>query len=229
VSGLREAEADVYVVMDSDLQDPPELLPDLLAAWAEGWEVVYCVRKNRKEGPLLKAAYAIYYRLLARMSYLRIPLDSGDFCLMDRKVVHELRRMGEHNPFVRGMRAWVGFRQRALEYDRSERAGGESKYPLHKLFALAYDGLISFSFLPLRSAMHVGYLVAAVSFLAMCYIVCLKVFWGISLSGWASLASIMLFLGGVQLLTLGFIGEYLARVFDEVKARPLYVVKERKG
>jgi len=225
LAGLRELDADVYVVMDGDLQDPPELIPDLLSTWRKGYEVVYCVRRSRKEHVLKRWAYAAFYRLLRAVSYLRIPLDTGDFCLMDRVVVEHLRRMPEHNPFVRGLRTWVGYRQTAYHYDRDARAGGSSKYSFRKLLALAYDGLISFSFVPLRTVMKLGFLVSLVSFLSICVLIVQKLLFGIPLAGWTSTFVLILFMGGVQLLTLGVVGEYVARIFDEVKQRPLYVIR----
>lgn len=227
LAGVRELDADVYVVMDGDLQDPPELIPDLLDVWRRGHEVVYCVREKRKENIFKRAAYATFYRLLRSVSYLDIPLDTGDFCLMDRVVVDHLRSMPEHNQFVRGLRTWVGFRQTAFHYERDARAAGEPKYNLRKLFALAYDGLISFSFAPLRLVAKLGLLVSGIAFLVICALVFQKIFFGIPLVGWTSMIVTMLFMGGVQLLTLGVVGEYVARIFDEVKARPLYVLKAR--
>jgi dolichol-phosphate mannosyltransferase len=228
LAGLRELQADVYVVMDGDLQDPPELMPELLRKWREGFEVVYCVRKTRKENFLKRWAYASFYRMLRAVSYLKIPLDCGDFCLMDRVVVDNLRRMPEHNHFIRGLRTWVGFRQTAYEYDRDARIGGEPKYNLAKLFRLAYDGLVSFSFVPLRLAMKLGFAVSFAAFLGMCALIAGKLLVGIPLVGWTSTAVLILFMGGVQLFTLGVLGEYVARIFDEVKGRPLYVIKERR-
>jgi polyisoprenyl-phosphate glycosyltransferase len=227
LAGLRELDADVYVIIDGDLQDPPELIPALLATWQRGHEVVYCVRRTRKEGPLKRLAYRAFYRLLAAVSYLCIPLDTGDFCLMDRVVVDQLRRMPEHGQFIRGLRTWVGYRQTPFEYDRDARAGGTPKYTLRKLLGLAYDGLISFSFVPLRLAMKLGLAVSLLSFLAICTLVLTKLAWGIPLAGWTSTVVIVLFMGGVQLMTLGVLGEYTARIFDEVKARPLYIVREQ--
>jgi len=228
VAGLRELDADVYVVIDGDLQDPPEMIPGLLEKWRSGYEVVYCIRQARKENVLKRWAYAGFYRLLRRISYLSIPLDSGDFCLMDRIIVEHLRRMPEHNLFVRGLRTWVGYRQIGYTYDREERAGGRTKYSLGKLFALAYDGLISFSFFPLRTAMRLGLLASLASFLATCYLIVKKLVFDIPLLGWTSTAVLILFMGGIQLFTIGIMGEYVCRIFDEVKGRPLYIIREKK-
>ncbi|MFQ5806475.1 MAG: glycosyltransferase family 2 protein [Phycisphaerae bacterium] len=228
LAGLRELDADVYVVMDGDLQDPPELIPELLMKWRSGYEVVYCVRQTRQENVVRRWAYAAFYRLLRAVAYLRIPLDTGDFCLMDRIVVQHMRRMPEHNHFIRGLRTWIGFRQTAYYYHRDARSGGASKYTLSKLFALAYDGLISFSFAPLRAATKLGFLVSFVAFVAICGLVVQKLVFGIPLLGWTSTVVTILFMGGVQLLTLGIMGEYVGRIFDEVKGRPLYIIREQQ-
>jgi len=228
LAGLREFDADVYVVMDGDLQDPPELIPELLAKWRSGYEVVYCVRRTRKENVFKRWAYTAFYRLLRAVSYLRIPLDTGDFCLVDRVIVEHMRRMPEHNHFIRGLRTWVGFRQTAHYYHRDARAGGTPKYTLAKLFALAYDGLISFSFMPLRLAMKLGLVVSLFSFVAICGLVFTKLVFDIPLVGWTSTAVLILFMGGIQLFTLGIVGEYIGRIFDEVKGRPLYIIREQQ-
>jgi dolichol-phosphate mannosyltransferase len=228
LAGLRELEADVYVVMDGDLQDPPELIPELLAKWRSGYQVVYCVRRTRRENVFKRWAYRAFYRLLRAVSYLQIPLDTGDFCLMDRIVVEHMRNMPEHNHFIRGLRTWIGFRQTAHHYDRDARAGGAPKYTLTKLFGLAYDGLISFSFVPLRLAMKAGLAVSLLSFAAMCGLILTKLVFDIPLVGWTSTVVLILFMGGIQLLTLGIIGEYIGRIFDEVKARPLYIIQEQQ-
>lgn len=226
LAGLHEVEAEVYVIMDGDLQDPPEFISELLAKWRADYQVVYCVRKDRKENILLRLAYALFYRILRSVSYLEIPLDSGDFCLLDRKIVDHLRAMKEHNQFIRGLRTWVGYRQIGVPYARAARAGGESKYTLRRLLALAYDGVISFSFAPLKAVVNLGLAISFASFLGICFLIVDKLFFGIPLLGWTSLAVLILFMGGIQLLTVGIIGEYLGRVFDEVKGRPLYIVKE---
>jgi dolichol-phosphate mannosyltransferase len=226
LAGLRELDADVYVIMDGDLQDPPEIIGELLAKWRDNYQVVYCVRTDRKECLILRAAYALFYRILRSVSYLEIPLDTGDFCLLDRKIVDHLRSMKEHNQFIRGLRTWVGYRQTGVPYGRAARAGGKSKYSLRRLLALAYDGVISFSFAPLKVVINLGMAISFVSFLGVCFLVIDKLFFGIPLVGWTSLAVLILFMGGIQLLTVGIIGEYLGRIFDEVKGRPLYIVKE---
>ncbi len=228
-AGLNYSTGAAVVVIDSDLQDPPEVISDLVARWREGYQVVYAVRRNRKEGWVKRAAYRLFYRLLRRLAYVNMPLDAGDFAIMDRCVVDLLNEMPERNRFVRGIRAWVGFRQTGLEYDRHPRFAGESKYPFTKLMRLAYDGVISYSFVPLRVATQLGFVTSLVAFAAMAYVLGLRIFLGTKLIGWTSTIAAILFLGGVQLMFIGILGEYVGRIFDEVKRRPLYVVKELVG
>ena len=175
-AGIESASRDAVIVLDGDLQDPPELIPDLLAKWEEGWDVVYAVRQERKEHPLLKLCYFLFYRILQRTADIQIPLDAGDFCLMDRKVTDVLKRMPERNRYVRGIRAWAGFRQLALPYERDKRAGGEPKYSLGKLIKLALDGLTAFSQFPLRLCGYLGFTIAFVSLLGLLYSVVSKLF-----------------------------------------------------
>jgi dolichol-phosphate mannosyltransferase len=229
-AGMNHARGDAVAVIDGDLQDPPELVPQLMARWREGYQVVYAVRRTRKENIFKRAAYRLFYRLLRSMSYVDMPLDAGDFAIMDRRVVDELNRMPERNRFVRGIRAWVGFKQTGLEYDREPRFAGESKYPLSKLFRLAYDGVISYSFVPLRMVTQLGFLISLFAFLLILYFLALRVLFGRELlMGWTSTIVVILFLGGVQLISLGILGEYVGRIFDEVKRRPLYIVRESIG
>lgn len=227
--GFDHSRGQAIVVLDGDLQDPPELLPDLLARWREGYDVVYAVRQKRKEGLLKRAAYKGFYWLLRRVSYLDIPLDSGDFSLIDRRVIDVMGSMPERNRFVRGLRTWAGFRQSGYEYAREARFAGESKYSLGKLMKLAFDGLVSYSYVPLRLVSNVGMLVSAVALVYMTYLLVARFFGGTPIEGWTSTVVIMLFLGGVQLLSLGVIGEYIGRIFEEVKQRPHYVVRDRVG
>lgn len=229
-AGLHYARGQAVAVIDGDLQDPPEFVPRLFEKWREGYQVVYAVRRSRKENIMKRVAYRLFYRLLRSLAYVDMPLDAGDFAIMDRRVVDELNAMPERNRFVRGIRAWVGFRQTGVEYDREPRFAGESKYPLSKLFKLAYDGLISYSFAPLRLATHLGFLISGVAFLLILYLIGLRVLYGEHLiAGWTSTVIVVLFLGGVQLLSLGILGEYVGRIFDEVKRRPLYIVRETVG
>lgn len=228
-AGLNYSRGAAVIVIDGDLQDPPELIPDLVARWRDGYQVVYAIRRTRRENWFKRSAYLLFYRLLHSLSYIDMPVDAGDFAIMDRCVVDLLNEMPERNRFVRGIRAWVGFRQTGLEYDRHPRFAGESKYPLGKLMRLAYDGVVSYSFVPLRMVTQLGFLISLVAFGFMAYFLVLKVFFGISLIGWTSTIVVILFLGGVQLLSLGILGEYVGRIFDEVKRRPLYVVKDLIG
>ena len=225
-AGIEHALGARVVVMDGDLQDPPELIPDLMARHAEGWEVVYAVRKNRKEGPVLKACYALFYRLMERISDIEIPLDTGDFCLMDRRVADVLRRMPERNRFVRGIRAWAGFRQTALAYDRDKRFAGKAKYSLGRLVRLALDGVTSFSDFPLRLSGYLGFAIAGLSVLGLAYSVISKLFFNSTPQGWTSLTIAIFFIGGVQLLMLSVVGHYVSRIYTEVRQRPLYVLKD---
>ena len=227
--GLDHAQGDAVIVMDGDLQDPPEVLPGLIARWREGFDVVYAVRRRRKEGWAKVLAYKAFYWILRRVSYLDIPLDSGDFSLIDRRVIDLLASMPERNRFVRGLRTWVGFRQVGYEYAREARFAGQSKYSLAKLFKLAFDGLVSYSYVPLRLVSNVGLLVSATALGYMGYLLVARLFGGTPIEGWTSTVVIVLFLGGVQLLSLGVIGEYVGRIFEEVKQRPHYVVRERIG
>jgi dolichol-phosphate mannosyltransferase len=223
-AGLSLARGDAVVVMDCDLQDPPELLPRLIERWRDGFHVVYGVRKKRKEWIGKRVSYWAFYRLLARISDLDIPLDSGDFCLMDRSVIELLEQLPERQRFVRGLRTWVGLRQTGIEYERPARAAGEPAYTLRGLVKLAMDGLVSFSSVPLRVVTRIGVL-AAVLAMAMGAWVVWSVLTGQPMPrGWASLACLVLLTAAVQLISLGIIGEYLARVFLEVKRRPTYLI-----
>jgi polyisoprenyl-phosphate glycosyltransferase len=227
--GLDHAQGDAVIVMDGDLQDPPEVLPGMIARWREGFDVVYAVRRRRKEGWAKVVAYKAFYWVLNRVSYLDIPLDSGDFSLMDRRVVDLLAAMPERNRFVRGLRTWVGLRQTGFEYERDARYAGESKYSFTKLLRLAFDGLVSYSFAPLRLVSNLGMLVSLSALLYMVYLMLARLFGNLTIQGWTSTVVIVLFLGGIQLLSLGIIGEYIGRIFDEVKQRPQYVIGDSLG
>ena len=223
-AGLSLARGDAVVVMDCDLQDPPELLPRLLERWREGYHVVYGVRTKRQEWIGKRAAYWLFYRVLARISDLDIPLDSGDFCLMDRSVIELLEQLPERQRFVRGLRTWVGLRQVGIEYERPARAAGAPAYTMGALVKLAMDGLVSFSSVPLRLVTRLGMVVALLA-LAMGAWVVWSVLTGQAMPrGWASLACLVLLTASVQLISLGIIGEYLSRVFLEVKRRPTYLI-----
>jgi dolichol-phosphate mannosyltransferase len=226
-AGLRFATGRAVVVMDADLQDPPELLEQMLARWREGFEVVYAQRVSReREGPVKRGLAWLYYRMLRAVSPVDIPTDTGDFCLMDRKVVDQLLALPDRNRDIRGLRAWVGFRQTSVQFERAPRFAGEPKYTFRKSLGLGVNGIISFSKAPLRLATWLGMLVSLMSFVLVIVFVIEKLTRGFEIRGWASTVVIILFLGGVQLLTIGIIGEYLSRIYDEVKQRPLYVVRE---
>jgi glycosyltransferase involved in cell wall biosynthesis len=226
-AGLDDAHGDAVVLMDADLQDPPELLIDFVEKWREGYEVVYAIRHKRKEVLWKRFAYAAFYRTMRVVSNIDVPLDSGDFCLLDRQVVLAMAALPERNRFVRGLRKWVGFRQVGIAYDRAPRNAGQTKYSLRKLVGLAMNGYIGFSALPLRIAAWLGMLAAACGFVLTVYVIVTRLLNPTLLQGWASTSALILFIGGVQLIVLGIMGEYLGRVYDEVRQRPLYVVSSR--
>jgi len=228
-AGLDYARGRAVVIMDADLQDPPEVLPQFLAKWREGYDVVYAIRGKRKESWLLRLAYAVFYRLLKRVANIDIPLDAGDFCIMSRRVVDLLNGMPERNRFVRGIRSWVGLEQVGLEYERQERFAGRSKYNVSRLIYLALDGLVSFSFVPLRIITILGFGISIVSLCMAVFYAVKKLMVGLNPPGFASLIVSIFFLAGVQLITSGVIGEYVGRIFEEVKRRPLYVVRGVRG
>ena len=228
-AGLALSNGQAVIVMDSDLQDAPEVIPDFITKWKEGYKVVYAIRRTRKEGFFKQLAYRTFYRILKATSDTDIPLDSGDFSLMDRRVVDLIKRLPEKTRFVRGLRAWVGFNQIGIPVDRDERFQGKPKYNLRQLMFLALSGLMSFSVLPLRFATALGVLVSTLSFLSIIVVIGIRIFTTWSLPGFAATASILLFLGGVQLLTIGVLGEYIGKIFDEVKDRPLFILSETIG
>lgn len=230
-AGLHSVTGEVVVVIDADLQDPPELILDMLAKWREGYEVVYA-QKLRRRGvsPFKRAAYFLFYRILRGLTDVEVPADTGDFCLMDRKIVDLLNAMPERNRYVRGLRAWLGFNQTAIQFERPARYAGKTKYPFRRMVSLAIDGILSLSKAPLRIAMYFGFLASAVSFVLLIAFVIEKIFGSTHLArGWASTIVVILFLGGVQLICLGVIGEFIGRIYDEVKQRPLYVVGRSTG
>ncbi|HEX2723483.1 MAG TPA: glycosyltransferase family 2 protein [Gemmatimonadaceae bacterium] len=230
-AGLHSASGQAVVVIDADLQDPPELIPQMLAKWEEGFEVVYA-QKQRREGVgrLKRLAYFLYYRILRSLTDVEVPPDTGDFCLMDRQIVDLLNAMPERNRYVRGLRAWLGFRQTAILFERPARFAGETKYPFRRMVGLAVDGILSLSKAPLRVAMYIGFFASAVSFILLVAFIIERVFGhGQMTRGWASTIVVILFLGGVQLICLGVIGEFIGRIYDEVKQRPLYVVGRSTG
>lgn len=228
--GLDRARGAAVIVMDADLQDPPELIPTLIERWREGYDVVYAVREERQGESLFKrATAALFYRLIRRLSRVEIPADTGDFRLLSRRAVEGLRATTERNRFVRGLVGWIGYRQTGVRFVREERAAGETKYPFRKMLKFAIDGITSFSFVPLQMATYFGFLISGASFLYIVYAVLQKLLTDRPVTGWTSLMVAMLFLGGVQLITLGIIGEYIGRIYEEVKQRPLYLVDETFG
>lgn len=228
-AGIDFASGDVVILMDGDLQDPPEVIPNFIQKWREGYDVVFAIRTKRKENVFKRAAYFIFYRLLRKLSYLDIPLDAGDFCLMDQNIVKALKSLPERHRFVRGLRTWVGFKQVGLSYERDQRFAGQPKYTLAKLFGLAYDGLFAFSTTPLKLAITIGFIFTIISLVGGMTIIYRKLVHDFNLIGWASLIVTITFLGGLILLILGIIGEYIGRIYDEVKHRPLYIIKNRIG
>lgn len=223
-AALDHTVGDVVIVMDGDLQDVPEAIPRFLEAYKSGHDVVYAVRTNRKEGLFLRASYFLFYRLVAAISNLELPLGSGDFGLMSRRVVEQLRETREHHRYLRGLRTWVGFKQKGIEVDRDPRSAGESKYGIKGLFKLAFDGIFSFSVLPIRLATWVGVLAVAGASLFGLYAVYARFFRDETPAGFTALILVIVFFAGVQLLFLGVIGEYIGRTYEEVKRRPVYVV-----
>jgi dolichol-phosphate mannosyltransferase len=228
-AGLRYASGDVICVMDGDLQDPPEVLPALITDWEKGNDVVYGIREGRKEHWALVALYALFYRLLARMSTVAIPLDAGDFCLVSREVADQINRLPERERFLRGLRTWVGFRQTGVRYERDARRAGKSKYSLVGLMRLALNGIVSFSDKPLIYVMVFGLLTSAVAFLYGAYLVGYTLLFGGVITGYSSLMAGLLFLSGIQLTALGVVCLYLATIFKEVKGRPSYIVSSLRG
>ncbi len=229
-AGIDAARGDAVVLIDADLQDPPEVVHEMVAKWREGYDVVYGTRTDRPGESAFKLATArAFYRLLNRLSDVPIPLDTGDFRLMSRPVVETLKAMPERDRFVRGMVSWVGFRQVALPYRRAERFAGESKYPMRKMLRFATDGILSFSIKPLQMSITLGLLAAVLSLSGIAYALYLRVFTSVWVEGWTALMIAVLFLGGVQLVCVGILGEYVGRIYNEVKRRPLYVVQDWIG
>jgi len=226
-AGMDLARGKAIVVMDADLQDPPEVIIEMVAKWREGYDVVYGRRRSRAGESWFKLFTAkIFYRLFAAMIPIEVPLDTGDFRLMSRRVVQTLRGLRETHRFVRGLVAWVGFKQVAVEYDRAARAAGETKYPLRKMLAFAFDGIASFSIMPLRMASYAGLLVGLFGVAVMLFALG-SFIWGRTVQGWTTTIMIMSFLFSVQLLLTGIVGEYVGKIYEEVKRRPLYLVKEK--
>lgn len=229
-AGLEHALGDAAVIMDADLQDPPGVIPEMVARWRDGYHVVYGMRTDRPGETAFKVWTAkLFYRLINRLSKIKIPLDVGDFRLLDRRVIDVLLAMPERDRFLRGMVSWIGFRQVAVMYRRAERRAGKGKYPLLKMLQFAADGVISFSLTPLRLALWVGFMSIGLALAGIIYALIIRLYTNDWVRGWTSIFTAVLFIGGAQLVTLGIIGEYIGRIYAEVKRRPLYVVQERLG
>ncbi|MDM5314931.1 glycosyltransferase family 2 protein [Fictibacillus sp. b24] len=226
-AGIDYAKGDAIVIIDADLQDPPEIIPLLIEKWKEGYETVYAKRKKRVGESWFKLVTAKYfYRFLNYMSDIEIPKDTGDFRIIDRKVADVFKNMTERNRFVRGMFSWIGFRQTFIEYERDERFAGETKYPLKKMIRFASDGIIAFSSKPLRLVMTLGFISVLISIGVFIYALVVKLSGQPVEAGWASLMVAITFFSGIQLLGLGIVGQYIARIYDESKNRPIYIVKD---
>jgi dolichol-phosphate mannosyltransferase len=226
-AGVDLADGDAVIVMDADLQDPPEVVLDLAARWREGYDVVYAVRDNREgETRFKRATAAAFYRAFNRISDVKVPVDVGDFRLVDRRALDVFNHMRESNRFVRGMFSWIGLRQTGVVYTRQERFAGETKYPLRKMLRFAATGVISFSAAPLRVALNVGFLVSFIAFALAIWSVVVKLSGLYEVPGWTSIVVVTTFIGGIQLIVLGVIGEYIGDIHAEVKRRPLYVISE---
>ncbi|MEK8891422.1 glycosyltransferase family 2 protein [Escherichia coli] len=229
-AGIDASNGDAVVLIDADLQDPPEVIYQMIDKWREGYDVVYGTRTERPGESAFKLTTARgFYRILNRLSDVPIPLDTGDFRLMSREVVDTLRAMPEHSRFVRGMVSWVGFKQISIPYKRAERFAGESKYPLRKMVKFAIDGILSFSTKPLQFSVAIGLTSACFALVGIVYALALRIMTNNWVEGWTALMKAILFIGGVQLISVGVLGEYIGRIYNEIKGRPLYVVQEYIG
>jgi glycosyltransferase involved in cell wall biosynthesis len=226
-AGLDYSRGEAVVIIDADLQDPPELILEMISKWQEGYEVVYAIRSEREGETWFKEFTAsIFYRIIYRITDVDIPLDTGDFRLLDRKVVDVMGQMRERHRFLRGMSVWVGFKQTGVEYKRAARFAGETKYPFNKMIKFATDAITSFSYFPLQLAMYLGFVSAGISILVIPIVIFMRLAGSQAFYGQASTLIAVLFLGGVQLISLGILGEYVGRLYDEAKGRPLYIVSE---
>lgn len=235
-AGLKYASGDAAIIMDDDLQDPPEFIPELTKKWEEGYQVVYAIRKSRQESFFKRIAYKLFYKILSKLSHISIPKDSGDFGLMDRKIVTIINEMPERDRFVRGLRAWVGFKQIGVEYNRDARHKGVPAYNLRKIMKLSIDGLLTFSNVPIKISSALGLIVSIIAFFGFIFTMLQKI---ITLyfpenpiaviPGLSTIILAILFLGGVQLLSIGILGEYIGRIYNEIKQRPLFIVNETIG
>jgi dolichol-phosphate mannosyltransferase len=229
-AGMDYASGDAVIVIDADLQDPPELIADMIEKWREGYDVVYAVRKERKgETAFKRWTASFFYRVLKVIANIDIPVDTGDFRLISRPVCEVMKRLKERNRFVRGLVSWIGFKQTAITYVREERHAGQTKYPLKKMIKLSWDGITSFSHIPLLISTRIGWIVSLCSFIYGLYLIFKRLFFNSFVQGWASLMVVILFLNGVLFFILGIFGQYIARIYDETRERPLYIVKETIG
>lgn len=229
-AGMDNSSGQAIVVIDADLQDPPEVILQMIEKWKEGYDVVYGQRAKRKGETVFKKLTAkMFYRFLRSMTSVDIPVDTGDFRLIDRKVCDVMSSLTEKNRYVRGLVSWVGFRQTAVTYVREERFAGETKYPLKKMLKFAMDAITTFSYKPLKLSIYIGFMVAFVSFLYLLVVLYLRLFTDAAVAGWASTLAVSLIFNGVTLMMLGIIGEYIGRIYDEVKNRPLYIIREKIG
>ncbi len=229
-AGMDFAEGDTIVVIDGDLQDPPEVIPKMIEKWKEGFDVVYGKRTERKgETFFKKFTSKAFYRFLRKMTDVDIPVDTGDFRLIDRKVCDALKHINEKNRYIRGLISWLGFKQSAVEFSRDKRFAGETKYPLKKMLRFAFDAITSFSYKPLKLASYAGMFLSLFSFIYLLIVLYQRVFTNKAIQGWASTMAVSLFFNGIVLLILGIIGEYIGRIYDEAKGRPLYVIRQTKN
>lgn len=227
--GLDQTRGEVVVILDADLQDPPELIPEMLKEWSDGYDVVYGQRRKRAGESLSKKLFAFcFYRIFEKVARMQVPRDTGDFRLMDRRAVNALQSLREKHRFVRGMVSWIGYHQKAVQYDRPERFAGVTKYPFIKSLFLAIDAITSFTFAPLRLASYLGVATSALAFMYIVVVIILKIC-GISFSGYTSIMASILLLGGVQLTVLGILGEYVGRIFEQGQQRPLYLIDKVEG
>lgn len=229
-AGIEHSVGDAVVIIDADLQDPPEAIIEMVKKWKEGFQVVYGKRSRRKGETFFKKITAfVFYRLLKILTSIDIPLDAGDFRLIDSKVRDSLKLIGEKNRFLRGLISWVGFKQTYITYIREERFAGETKYPIGKMIKFALDAITSFSYKPLKLASYLGFILSFISFFYLAYIIYLKIFTAKTIIGWTSILAVNLFFNGVMLIIIGIIGEYIGRIYDEIKNRPLYILQDKIG
>ncbi|MBI4744684.1 MAG: glycosyltransferase family 2 protein [Actinobacteria bacterium] len=229
-TGIDYAKGQAVIIMDADLQDPPEIIPRLIEGWKNGYDIVYAVREKRKgESFFKKITASLFYKLIRKITNVDIPMDAGDFRLLSRRVVDRLKTFEERNRFVRGLISWMGYKQIGIRFKRDKRFAGKTKYPLRKMLKFAFDGITSFSFVPLQIATYFGFFISFCSFLYAFYVIAIKLLTNKLVPGWTSLIVTVLFLGGIQLITLGIVGEYIGRIYDEVKRRPLYLVAQEIG